>query len=60
MKKVTKWTKCFVVQVQEDGDWKTMTKPVTELQAIRLMLQERILRRFYDRFEARVVQLETV
>jgi hypothetical protein len=60
MKKVTKWTKCFVVQVLEDGDWKTMTKPVTELQAIRLMVQERILRRYHDRFEARVFQLETV
>lgn len=60
MKKVTKWTKCFVVQIQENGTWKTMTQPITELQAIRMMLQERILRRFYDRNEARVVQLETV
>ena len=60
MKKVTKWTKCFVVQIQEDGNWKTMTQPVTELQAIRLMLQQRILRHFYERNEARVSQLETV
>jgi hypothetical protein len=60
MKKVTKWTRCFVVQVQEDGNWKTMTKPVTYLQAVRFMLQERILRRFYDRNEARVFELETV
>lgn len=60
MKKVTKWTKCFVVQIQENGNWKTMTQPVTELQAIRLMLQQRILRHFYERNEARVMQLETV
>jgi hypothetical protein len=60
MKKVTKWTKCFVVQIQENGNWKTMTQPVTELQAIRLMLQQRILRHFYERNEARVLQLETV
>ena len=59
MKKISKWTKCYVVQVQEGGDWKTMTKPVTELQAIRMMLNERILRRFYDRDEARVICLET-
>ena len=60
MKKVTKWTKCFVVQIQENGNWKTMTQPVTELQAIRLMLQQRILRHFYERNEPRVSQLETV
>ena len=60
MKKITKWTKCFVVQIQENGTWKTMTQPVTELQAIRLMLQQRILRHFYERNEARVFQLETV
>ena len=60
MKKVNKWTKCFVVQVQENGNWKTMTQPITELQATRLMLQERILRRFYDRNEARVIKLQTV
>lgn len=56
MTKTTKWTKCFVVQIREGGDWKTMTQPITELQATRLMLQERILRRFYDRNEARVTQ----
>ena len=56
MQKINKWTKCFVVQVLENGNWKTMTQPITELQATRLMLQERILRRFYDRNEARVVQ----
>jgi len=56
MQKVTKWTKCFVVQVQEGGQWKTMTKPVTELQAIRLMLEQRILRSFYERNEARVAK----
>jgi intein-encoded DNA endonuclease-like protein len=57
MKKITKWTKCFVVEIQNEGQWKIMTKPVTELQAIRLMLQERILRRFYDRNEARVIKV---
>jgi hypothetical protein len=56
MQKFTKWTKCFVVQVQEGGQWKTMTKPVTELQAIRLMLEQRILRSFYERNEARVAK----
>lgn len=56
MQKITKWTKCFVVQVQEGGQWKTMTKPVTELQAIRLMLEQRILRSFYERNEARVAK----
>ena len=60
MKKVTKWTKCFVVQIQENGAWKTMTHPITELQAIRMMLQQRILRHFYERNEARVVKLETI
>lgn len=56
MQKITKWTKCFVVQVQEGGQWKTMTKPVTELQAIRLMFEHRILRSFYERNEARVAK----
>jgi len=42
--------------VLENGNWKTMTQPITELQATRLMLQERILRRFYDRNEARVIK----
>jgi len=60
MKKITKWTKCYVVQVQEDGNWKDMTTPLTERQAVRLMLQDRILRRFYDRNEARVFQFQTV
>jgi hypothetical protein len=57
MQKITKWTKCFVVEIQDEGQWKIMTKPVTELQAIRLMLQDSILRRFYDRNEARVIKL---
>ena len=59
MKKVTKWTKCFVVEVF-DGTWKVKTEPMTQLQAIRLMLSERILRRFYDTNMARVVQLKNV
>lgn len=56
MPKTTKWTKCFVVEIFENDNWKTMTKPMTELQAVRLMLTERILRRFYDLNQARVVQ----
>lgn len=56
MQKITKWTKCFVVQIQENDQWKTVTKPVTELQAIRLMLEQRILRSFYERNQARVAK----
>jgi hypothetical protein len=58
MKKVTKWTKCFVVEIFENGFWRTMTRPMTELQAMRLMLTERILRRFYDIKMARVVRVD--
>jgi hypothetical protein len=58
MQKTTKWTKCFVVEVFENGFWKTMTRPMTELQAMRLMLTDRILCRFYDINKARVVKVE--
>lgn len=54
--KITKWTKCFVVEVF-DGTWKVKTKPMTELQAMRLMLQQPILRHYYDTNHARVSQL---
>lgn len=57
MKKVTKWSKSFVVQIYQDGEWVTKTKAVTELQAIRLMLENRFLHSFYERKKARVTQL---
>jgi hypothetical protein len=57
MKKINKWTKCFVVQIYQDGEWITKTKAITELQAIRLMLANRFLHSFYERKEARVTQL---
>jgi len=50
--------KQHIIQIQENGEWRTVSRyPMTYLQAIRLMLQDRILRRFYDRNEARVVQM---
>ena len=58
MKKTTKWTKCFVVEIFENGLWRIATSPMTELQAMRLMLTQRILRRFYDIDMARVVQVD--
>lgn len=57
MQKITKWSKCFVVQINEDGEWKTKTTPITELQAVRMMLQNRFLRNFYERNQARVTQV---
>ena len=54
---MNKWTKCFVVQVFEDDKWKTMTRPMTEMQAIRLSLTERILRRFYDMNALRIINI---
>jgi hypothetical protein len=57
MQKITKWTKCFVVQIYQDNEWVTKTKPITELQAIRFMLQDSFLNKFYKRNEARVTQI---
>ena len=57
MQKINKWTKCFVVQIYQDGQWETKTKPLTELQAIRLMLENRLLNNFYQRNEARVAHI---
>ncbi len=33
--KVTKWTKCYVIQTLDEGQWSNRTAPMTYLQAAR-------------------------
>jgi hypothetical protein len=50
--------KDHIIQIQEDGEWKTISRyPITYLQAVRLLVQDRILKRFHERNEARIVKV---
>jgi hypothetical protein len=50
--------KDHIIQIQENGEWKTISRyPITYLQAVRLLVQDRILKRFHERNEARIVKV---
>ena len=54
----SKMKKDHIIQIQEDGEWKTISRyPITYLQAVRLLVQDRILKRFHERNEARIVKV---
>jgi hypothetical protein len=58
MKKLTKWSKCFVIQVKEDTGWRTVSKePLTELQAVKLAVQTQFLRQYLDSNSLRIQRI---
>jgi hypothetical protein len=58
MKKTTKWSKCFIIQVKDDDGWRTVSKdPMTELQAIRLAVQTQFLRQYIDKNSIRIQKM---
>lgn len=57
MKKITKWTKCYIIQVKDDDGWRTVSKdPLTQLQAVRLVVQTQFLRNYFDANNVRIQQ----
>jgi len=57
MKRITKWTKCYIIQVNDGEGWRTVSKdPLTQLQAVRLVVQTQFLRRYFDTNNVRVQQ----
>jgi hypothetical protein len=57
MKKITKWTKCYIIQVKDDDGWRTVSKdPLTQLQAVRLIVQTQFLRNYFDANNVRIQQ----
>tara|TARA_R110000868_G_scaffold103112_1_gene284027 strand:+ start:2379 stop:2558 length:180 start_codon:yes stop_codon:yes gene_type:complete len=58
---MSKWSKHYMIEILRDGQWRVITRhPLTYLQAVRLMLQDTMLRRYHDRAEARVVKTESI
>jgi hypothetical protein len=56
---MSKLTKEYNVEIFSDNQWRVITRqPMTYLQAVRLMLQDKILRRFHERNEARVLKTQ--
>lgn len=57
MKKITKWTKCYTIQVKDNEGWRTVSRePLTQLQAVRLIVQTQFLRNYFDSNNVRIQQ----
>jgi hypothetical protein len=57
MKRINKWTKCYIIQVKDDEGWRTVSKdPLTQLQAVRLAVQTNFLRRYMESNNLRIQQ----
>ena len=57
---MSKWSRTHVVEVLENGQWIAKTKPTTEAQAARLLLNNPYLRRFFENRQYRITNTRTL